>query len=141
MNNWLTEYAQQLTTLNADNLPRLEHSLADDVEFKDPFNQTYTKSAFINILQDMFTRLEQVSFTVHGQMQATQGSEGVLYWTFSANSRLTGEFEFEGASRVQCDAQGKIQLHHDYWDASALMQTLPVFGLVIKKLRNRMSHS
>lgn len=143
MDNWLSLYAQKLSNLTAENLPELRQHLADSVEFRDPFNHRFTQNEFIHILEDMYQKLDQVSFQVHSCLLAgNDGSdkEGVLYWTFTASSGLTGKVEFEGASRVVQDGQGKVMLHHDYWDASELMQQIPLIGAVIKKLRRKMSH-
>lgn len=139
MDNWLSEYAQHLSQLNSNNLSAFRHCLADRVEFRDPFNHTFSQDDFIRILEDMYIKLDHVSFNVHGQVQ--EGNEGVLFWTFSASSKITGSFEIEGNSRVSCDKDGKVMLHHDYWDASELMQQLPLLGMVIGKVRKKMSHS
>jgi hypothetical protein len=142
MDNWLSRYAQQLSNLTADNLPELRQYLADSVEFRDPFNHTYTQNEFIHILEDMYQKLDQVSFQVHSCLLAGDDNEkeGVMYWTFTASSGLTGKVEFEGASRVVQDGDGRVMLHHDFWDASELMQKIPLIGAVIKKLRRKMSH-
>lgn len=139
MDNWLSEYAQQLSNLTPDNLDLLYPLLAENLEFRDPFNHTFTRDSFIAILEDMYQKLDQVNFDVHAQLQ--NGNEGVLYWTFSATSKMTGRFEFVGSSRVVLGKEGKIELHHDYWDGSELMQRLPLLGRVIRKLRQKMSHN
>jgi len=139
MDNWLSEYAYQLSNLTPDSLDSLRPLLAENLEFRDPFNHTFTQDAFIAILEDMYLKLDQVSFAVQAQLQ--QGHEGVLYWTFSANSKMTGRFEFEGSSRVVLGKEGKIELHHDYWDGSELMQRIPLVGRIIRKLRQKMSHN
>lgn len=140
MDNWLSRYAQQLSNLTADNLPGLRQYLADSVDFRDPFNHTYTQNEFIHILEDMYQKLDRVSFQVHSCLLSGDEKEGVMYWTFTASSGLTGKVEFEGASRVVQDGEGRVMLHHDYWDASELMQQIPLIGAVIKKLRRKMSH-
>lgn len=139
MDNWLSDYGQRLADLTAENLPSLAPVLAEDLEFRDPFNHTYRKEQFIAIMADMFSRLDQVKFEVHNLI--VQGNEGTLYWNFSASSRITGHFSFEGCSRIVRDNNGLICLHRDYWDGSELMQQLPVLGAVIGKVRSKMSHS
>ncbi|MGH1460951.1 MAG: nuclear transport factor 2 family protein [Neptuniibacter sp.] len=139
MDNWLPAYAQQLSNLTRDNLPLLFESLATDVEFRDPFNHSYSRQAFLSILEDMFTRLNDVSFTIHGMQENDR--EGSLYWTFSASSPSMGVIKFEGMSRVVADEHCRIILHHDFWDASELMQKIPVLGTVIRQIRKKLSHT
>ena len=139
MDNWLSEYAHHLSNLTPGKLDSLRPLLSENLEFRDPFNHSFTQDAFIAILEDMYLKLDQVNFDVNAQLQ--KGNEGVLYWTFSATSKMTGTFEFVGSSRVVLDKEGKIELHHDYWDGSELMQRLPLLGRIIRKLRQKMSHS
>lgn len=139
MDNWLQGYSSALAGLHAENLHALDNYLDAGIEFKDPFNHSFSQAEFIAILEDMFTRLQAVSFDIHNQLQ--HGNQGMIHWTFCASSKVTGRIEFQGMSRIVANDQGKIVLHHDYWDGSVLMQKLPVLGLVIAKVRKKLCHS
>lgn len=138
MDNWLEQYGQVLENLNADNLTELEACLTEGVEFRDPFNHSHCRDDFISIMRDMFEKLDNVSFVVHQTLDREQ--HGYLYWTFTASSRTTGNLSVEGTSRVEIDDAGLICLHHDFWDASELLQGLPVLGRIIAMIRRKLSH-
>jgi len=137
MDDWLSQYALAMNNLRAENLEKLKELVSEDIEFQDPFNHSFNRDAFIETLQDMFNKLEQVRFEVHEMLQQEQ--QAVLYWTFSANSRSTGPISVEGMSRIRVDSAGRVCLHQDFWDASQIMQQIPLIGRVIAWLRNKMA--
>lgn len=131
-------YADVLGSLNAHLLKRLEELVANDVVFADPFHRVHGREAFLSVMGDMFLRLDNVGFKIH---QLTPNPEalrgGFLYWTFTAESKLTGRFSFEGVSRVEINQQGLISLHEDYWDSAELYRRIPGFKLLFNWLRKR----
>ena len=139
MDNWLADYVEVLENLSSENLNSLSNITTEAFSFKDPFNHTHTQADFIAIMEDMFQRLSLVRFQVHRSVQ--QGQHAFIYWTFYGNSRFTGEFSFEGVSRIEADDSGKITLHHDFWDGSELMEKVPLLGAVIRKVRKKLTHN
>ena len=139
MDSWLAQYVEVLEGLNGDNLYTLSNLTSDKVSFRDPFNDIHTQKDFIAIMDDMFQRLTYVHFEVHRTLQQEQ--EAFIYWSFYGNSRITGEFTFDGVSRIEADEQGKVTLHHDFWDASELMQKIPLLGGIIGKIRCKLNHN
>lgn len=139
MDNWLENYINVLEKLEPNNLQSLKAVTTDAVEFRDPFNHTHSQQDFIAIMADMFERLPSVHFTI--QQTSQEGYSAFIRWTFTAHSKLTGEFTIEGTSRLEADKQGLVTLHHDFWDASELMQRLPILGCLIGKLRRKISHN
>ena len=139
MDNWLADYVEVLENLSSDNLDSLCRITSEAFSFRDPFNHTHTQADFVAIMQDMFERLPLVRFQVHRSVQ--QNNEAFIYWTFYGNSRFTGEFSFEGVSRIEASDTGKVMLHHDFWDASELMEKIPLLGVIIRKVRRKLSHS
>ena len=120
-----------------ENIASLSDLVTADVCFSDPFNRVQGQQAFLTIFADMYERLDNVTFQVH---EITGGeTAGYLHWTFSAGSKLTGSFTIDGVSRVLINSQGLVTEHHDYWDASELMQRLPVLGRVIRSIRQKMA--
>ncbi|MEH6445518.1 MAG: nuclear transport factor 2 family protein [Oceanospirillaceae bacterium] len=138
MNSWLDEYVDILENLNAHNIDTLLHVTAKSINFRDPFNETYTQSDFVLIMQDMFLKLPTVRFEVHTKIQ--QEHEAFIHWSFYGNSRMTGEFSFEGTSFIKADANGKVMLHHDFWDGSAIMQKILLLGSIIRRVRSKLAH-
>jgi hypothetical protein len=138
MDNWLIKYIEVLENLNPENTDKLLGVLAPSVNFKDPFNNTYTRAEFISIMQDMFNKLSLVRFEVHQSIQ--EQDVAFIHWTFHGASKVTGDFSFEGTSVLKVDEVGKVIQHHDYWDGSALMQKVPLLGRVIYWLRHKLAH-
>lgn len=136
---WLHRYVEVLENLNADNLATLERVLSETITFKDPFNKTDSRAAFIAIMEDMFKRLNHVQFVVH--LAVENDTDAFLQWTFYGDSSITGPFSFQGTSVLKVDQHAKVSVHHDYWDGSELMQKVPLIGRVIRVLRSKLGHS
>ncbi|WP_297188093.1 nuclear transport factor 2 family protein [uncultured Porticoccus sp.] len=133
----LTDYIRLLETLDRSNLEQLKGVLSEAVVFSDPFNQVNGADAYLALLREMFERLDSVSFTVHDSQQ--QDTVAYLYWTFSGNSNVTGQLEFQGSSRLTFDASGKIVRHQDFWDSADLYEKVPVLGTLFRWLRRRVA--
>ena len=138
MTEWLAQYVQVLEQLSPDNLDRLNAVTAEQIEFKDPFNHTTTRTELIALMADMFAKLNEVHFDVH--QASGSGQQGMLYWTFSGHSKLTGRVEIKGMSQIVADQSGRVILHHDFWDGSEMMQKVPWLGALIGWLRSKFAH-
>ena len=139
MKNMLDQYVTVLSSLEAHKLYTLDAVTSNDILFQDPFNKTTNRTALKAIFSEMYEKLNDVTFLVSKSILSND--TGFIIWTFSGDSKLTGSFSFEGSSEVIFDSKGLVISHRDYWDASLLMETLPVFGLLIKSLRKRMQTS
>lgn len=128
-------YAERLVALRADNLDSIGELLAENVEFEDPFNHSYRRQDYQQIMADMFASLSDVSFDVQRVDPIPNG--GYLVWTFSAYSKITGTIQTEGVSLILLNEQNKIRLHRDFWDGSAVMTGIPVLGTVIRQVKKR----
>ncbi|MBV1788172.1 nuclear transport factor 2 family protein [Marinobacterium sp. D7] len=133
----LKQYADLLETLTPDNLDAMQQLLADDVEFKDPFNHTSGKAGYREVMVDMFANLDDIQFRVK-QIDPTP-TGGYLIWEFSAYSTITKAIRAEGVSHILIDAEGKITRHYDYWDGSRIMDGMPVIGCIVRWVRKRTS--
>ncbi len=134
----LAHYADVLQNLSVDTLIELSDCCSENVVFKDPFNSTHGRKQYLELLRDMFARLDNVSFEVQDQ-EATSKS-GYLTWVFSASSSATGPISVEGMSRIVFDQEGKVQQHYDYWDGSQIMEGIPVFGAVVRYIKKRAAY-
>lgn len=135
----LARYARVLDQLRADNLDQLAELLDDRVRFIDPFNDLTGKEVFIGVMREMFDKMEAVGFEVLQQTQ--QGLDGWLYWRFTATSAMTGSFSVEGSSRIRFTASGRVALHQDFWDASQMLERLPLLGRIVAGIRRRVAYS
>ncbi|WP_271272037.1 nuclear transport factor 2 family protein [Aliamphritea hakodatensis] len=133
----LARYAKALSELTPDTVNALAGLLSENAVFCDPFNRVTGRAVFLRIFEDMYGRLEDVSFEVHQLAETEQG--GFIYWTFRGDSKLTGLLRIEGISRVVLDSEGRVTLHADYWDASVLLERLPLLGRVIRRIRRKLA--
>ena len=138
MTSWLVKYIDVLENLKADNLETLRQVTADSIHFKDPFNDTQSQRDFVLIMEDMFQKLPFVRFNIHRSVEMDK--EAFIHWTFTANSKLTGEFSFEGVSLLKVDHAGKVRVHHDFWDGCEVMRKIPVLGSIIRIVSSKLSH-
>ena len=131
-------YAKALEGADTASLDSLLDLCAETVEFRDPFNHTFTKPAFCHILEHMFKTVKGLTFEVHNII----GSDRlwVLKWTFTGTIKPFGRVEIVGLSEVALNEQGHVVRHIDYWDSGTeVYSKVPVLGPVIRLIRSRAS--
>lgn len=135
----LRRYADVLASLTVESLPTLIALTSQQVRFSDPFHRIEGQDRFKAVMQDMFTRLDDVCFRVHQVAPLANDTMrgGFLYWTFTANSKLTGTFSFEGTSLIGLDVEGLVCRHEDYWDSAALYRHIPGLGVLFRWLQRK----
>ena len=127
--------------LTPSTLDQLSDHYAQHARFKDPFNDVVGIPAIRAIFQHMFDTLENPRFVVH--QASGDAAQGFLTWTLHFHSQ-TGKqvraWEIHGATHVQWDADGRVALHRDYWDAAEeLYEKLPVLGSLMRFLKRRLA--
>ena len=117
---------------------RLAQVYAVDAQFKDPFNEVQGLAPIGRIFEHMFEQVSEPRFVV--TTNVLQGSQAFLTWEFLFRmKRFSKETQcIQGATHVVFDADGKVALHRDYWDAAEeLYEKLPVLGSLMRWLKNR----
>jgi len=125
-------------TLSPADLPALRGVYAAQARFKDPFNDVQGLPAVAAIFGHMFDRLDAPRFSVR-TIVAT-GDDAFLTWDFDFRTRGAGARTMciHGASHLRFDADGRVQLHRDYWDAAEeLYEKLPLLGTLMRWLKRR----
>jgi limonene-1,2-epoxide hydrolase len=123
-------------TLTADSVPQVRTVYAADASFKDPFNEVRGHDAIVRIFEHMFVQVAEPRFVVSERMQ--QGAHAFLTWEFRFRMRhlRRGEVLVHGASHLVFDADGRVALHRDYWDAAEeLYEKLPLLGGLMRLLK------
>ena len=127
--------------LSPAHLSGLDTYYAPDAHFKDPFNDVRGVPAIAQIFAHMFATLDQPRFAV--TQHIVQGDQAFLGWEFRFRMRRWRpqvEQCIHGATLVRFDAQGRVALHRDYWDAAQeLYEKLPVLGGLMRWLRQSAS--
>jgi steroid Delta-isomerase len=127
-------------TLMPADTARLHEVYAVDVRFKDPFNDVQGIAAVQQVFSHMFVALDEPRFVVRDII--VQGDACFLTWDFIFRfKRFSRELQtIRGGSHLVLDAQGRISLHRDYWDAAEeLYEKLPVVGGLMRWLKRRAS--
>ena len=117
---------------------RLAEFYAGDARFKDPFNEVRGVAAIERIFAHMFVALDEPRFIVRDII--VQGDQCFLSWNFMFRfKRFSREMQtVRGGSHLLLDAQGRITLHRDYWDAAEeLYEKLPGVGALMRWLKRR----
>jgi SnoaL-like domain len=126
-------------TLTPDSVAQL-HTLYDaQATFKDPFNEVQGLPEIERIFRHMYVALDQPYFVITGQL--VDGAQAFLTWEFRFRFKRFDTAKLQtvrGGSHVVFNAQGRVTLHRDYWDAAEeLYEKLPLVGSVMRWLKNR----
>lgn len=130
----LIDWFKHLTPDTLDQVPRF---YAADAEFKDPFNDVRGTEAIQHIFRHMFSQVAQPRFDVGSCFSGDDGA--MLLWDFHFRSRAPlpeKDMTVRGATHLRFNAEGKIVLHRDYWDAAEeLYAKLPLLGGIMRGLQ------
>ncbi|NNF79217.1 MAG: nuclear transport factor 2 family protein [Rhizobiales bacterium] len=126
-------YGQVLEKAGPESLDALLALCAAEVEFRDPFNHTFTKADFHRVLTHMFRTVDELEFEIHDIIG--ENKLWVLKWTFSGKLRPIGRVRIEGLSEVALNDQGLVTRHIDYWDSWAeVFCKFPLIGTLFRQL-------
>ena len=130
----LVEFYEHLTP---ERLATLGDLYSAHALFKDPFNEVRGVAAIRQVFAHMFDTLDEPRFIV--SLRLAQHAQALLVWQFHFRLRRWSPEVAQcihGATLVQFDSDGRVELHRDYWDtAEELYQKLPVLGLFVRWLR------
>ena len=124
-------------TIGPDDLhAQLAQVYASDAQFKDPFNEVRGVDEIRRIFEHMFEQVHEPRFMV--TTRVLQGPQAFLTWDFLFRmKRFSSEMQcIRGATHIVFDAQGKVAVHRDYWDAAEeLYEKLPGVGSLMRWLK------
>lgn len=130
-------------TLTPESVAALDALYAPNARFKDPFNEVQGLESIQRIFREMFEHLEQPRFVITARIE--QGAQCFLTWDFhfAFKSYQRGQGQcVHGGSHLVLDAEGRIAMHRDYWDAAEeLYEKLPLMGAVLRWLKRRMGQT
>lgn len=139
MKDAVQRIVQCFETLTPAGVAGLGHVYRDDARFADPFNQVQGLAAIQQVYEHMYATLDAPRFVITHQL--VDGSQCFLVWDFSfcfRNFKRGQRQTVRGASHLVLAADGRIQLHQDYWDAAhGLYEKLPVVGGLMRWLKKR----
>jgi steroid delta-isomerase len=123
-------------TLAPASLSRLHEVYGAQARFKDPINDVQGLEAIRQVFEHMYRKLDAPRFVV--QRALLEGDEAFLSWDFLFRLRRIGcrhEQCIRGATQLSFDADGRVVLHRDHWDAAELYEKLPALGPLMRWFR------
>ena len=125
--------------MGSNTLHLVDEMYAPDVVFVDPFHRIAGRAALREYYRKMYANVQSIRFDFSG---ATVGErDAVLYWTMTyQHPRLAGgkPIALEGCTRLVFAADGKVNIHRDYFDAGAMLyEHIPLLGRGIRFIRER----
>ncbi|KJV10101.1 hypothetical protein VZ95_07180 [Elstera litoralis] len=132
-------FQRYLENLTAETVPHLAELVAGDVRFIDPFHDVSGIAATERVFAAIFVSLKNVRFTVIDK--AWSGNAWYLRWRFEAERPQGGQIlAFDGMSELYFDADNRVRLYRDHWDAATgFYEKLPVLGWVLRLLRRKIA--
>ena len=125
--------------LSPADLPQLGALYASDARFKDPFNEVVGVPAITAVFEHMYRSLESPRFVVLDIVAS--GDDCFLTWDFLFRFKRFSpqrDQRVRGATQLRFAADGRIDLHRDYWDAAEeLYEKLPAVGAFMRWLKRR----
>lgn len=123
--------------IEPSSLSRLPEIYSTQARFVDPFNDVVGIAAVERIFAHMFNTVSGVRFVITHHAQS--GRNGHVVWQMQFKPhRLPKPLQIVGATHLVFDAQGRVELHRDYWDAAhELYAQLPLLGTAVRWLRRQ----
>ena len=140
MSGSLDRFKIAFNQLNKDRLDLLDEIYTPDVAFRDPVHELQGLPA----LRDYYGRLYQgvVSCRFDFEDEVIAGPQGMLVWIMRfqhARFRAGETLELRGVSHLKFRDDGKVFLHHDYFDMGAFIyERVRLLGGVIRMIKSRL---
>ena len=129
----LVRFFETLTLAQSQDLSGV---YTEDAYFKDPFNEVRGLPSVTRIFQHMFVQVQKPRFKITSTV--LQGDTAFLCWDFYFYMKKFNPDEqcIRGATHIRFAADGRVQMHRDYWDAAEeLYEKLPVLGSLMRMLK------
>lgn len=124
--------------LAPERLDRLAALYAPEATFRDPFQAVRGVAAIRAVFEHMFRTVGAPRFVVREALAEGDGCFLTWDFLFEAPRLGPGTQTIHGGSHLRFDAEGRIAMHRDYWDAAEeLYARLPVIGALMRWLRRR----
>ena len=132
----LQNVVQFFETISQNSVAQLSSIYTEEVLFKDPFNEVRGIAAVTAIFAHMFEQVDAPRFVI--TTSVLQDDQAFLTWDFLFRMKRFAREEqcIRGATHLRFDADGRVSLHRDYWDAAEeLYEKLPLLGAVMRGLK------
>jgi hypothetical protein len=134
----VTRLTRFFETLTLDSIVEIGSVYADDARFKDPFNEVRGLPEVRRVFVHMFEQVKDPRFVVTRAI--SDGNDAFLTWDFLFRMNFSPDQPqvIRGATHIQFDADGRVAVHRDYWDAAEeLYEKLPLLGSLMRFLKRQ----
>ena len=132
----LQQLVQFFETLTPQTAARVADLYSADAFFKDPFNEVTGTAEIQRLLTHMFAQVDHARFVV--TTQVLQDDQAFITWDFLFRMKRFSNTQqcIRGATHLRFDAERRVCLHRDYWDAAEeLYEKLPLLGSLMRFLK------
>lgn len=127
---------------SADLASIIDQVYADSFYFNDTFRTVTDKQALTTYLQETGAAVNSIAIKIEDIAQSEQNRDMYVRWTMTMQFSVKGKVvdsQSVGISHLRYNENGKIILHHDYWDGvDGFYQHLPVIGFWLRKIRDQL---
>ena len=140
------QFSSAATSLSEDNLDQLLAFYSPEARFIDPFAELVGQAPIRASYASMFKHLHGARFVCQDWANAIDSGASpkmMMTWLFLFKARPSSqETCIKGASWLELNPDTLlIDLHQDYWDASALLAAFPGLGWLIRKVKSRIANA
>ena len=133
------QIANYFENISPASVGKIKELYAPTARFKDPFNDIQGHAAIEKSFHHMYQSLIEPRVVITGQV--VQGDQAFLTWEFRFRFKrfdTQKEQVILGTSHLVLDAQQRVSLHRDYWDAAEeLYEKLPWIGALMRWLKKQ----
>jgi len=141
MEQTVERLVQYFETLDPARVAQMDQFYAQQVWFKDPFNEVRGLAQVQQIFSHMYVALDRPRFVVTERI--VDGPQCFLTWDFEFYFRGRRNAVLQtirGTSHLKFNAAGQVLYHRDYWDAAEeLYEKLPLLGSLMRWLKRRVA--
>jgi hypothetical protein len=125
-------FFQELSDESVDDLRQLA---SPQMRYRDPLTDRRGIDAVTDYMHSWFQTMDDLSFDV--DLHVVQDNVVLSHWNMNFRIRRMPKHPrtIEGMSRISLTAEGKVNEHVDYWDATPLLQAVPLLGRVVTLTR------
>ena len=136
----MEKFIETYKKLNANNLHLLSDIYAENIVFIDPAHKIEGLNNLNQYFASMYKNLRSASFTFHETTRSD--NHAYIQWTMDfSHPKLAGGrmISLPGISMLKFNGEGKVNLHHDFFDMGAMLyEHIPLLGRVVKSIKNRL---
>ena len=135
LENATATYVAFFERLSDESVDDLRQLASPEMRYRDPLTDSRGINAVTDYMHKWFQTMEDLSFDV--DLHAVQGNVALSHWNMNFQIRRMPKrpWTIEGMSKVSLTAEGKVTEQVDYWDATPLLQAVPILGRVVTLTR------